>query len=102
DLELAFGGGEVQRGAAVVVGGGRVDAGGDEGADLVEVALAGRPRQRHYVLDLGLVLLAARVAFAGASVATDQRVERVHVVLGDESAAELNAAHRIAVFVQPR
>ena len=38
-LGLAFGGGQVQRGAAVVIGGARPDPGRDQGADLVQVAL---------------------------------------------------------------
>lgn len=102
DVEMALGGSQVQRGATVVIGGRGVDAGGDQGADLVEIALAGGPGECDDVLDLGLVLLAARVTLGGAALSDGEGVEDMHVVFGDEPAAELDAAHRVAVLVQPR
>jgi hypothetical protein len=101
-VEVAFRGGQVQRGTAIVVGGARFDPGRDQSADLVQVALTGRPGQRDHGLGLGLVLLPPRVTLAGPAAAGDQGIERVHVVLGDQLAAELDAPDRVAELVQPR
>ena len=92
----------MQRGAAVVVGGARVDAGGDQGPDLVQVALAGRPGQRDHGLGPGLVLLPPGVALGAAAAAGDQGVKYVHVVGGDQLAAELDAPDGVAELIQPR
>jgi len=98
-LELAFGGGQVQRGAPVVVSSVRLDPGGDERADLVEVALAGCPGERYHGLGLGLVLLPPRVALGCPSPPGDKGVEEVDVVLGDQLAAELDATDGVPVLV---
>jgi hypothetical protein len=44
-FKLALGGGQVQRSAAVVVRGARLDAAGDQPTDLVQVTLTRRPGQ---------------------------------------------------------
>jgi hypothetical protein len=63
--EVSLGGGQVQRGAAVVIGGVGVAAGGQGGPQFVQVALAGRIQQPHGPGDLGFVFLAARIPLAG-------------------------------------
>src|SRR5262245_36103876 len=63
--EVSLGGGKVQPGPAVVIGSVGVGPGGESRPQFIQVALARRVQQPHSPVDLGFVLLPARITLTG-------------------------------------
>src|SRR5215470_455539 len=100
-LTVALRGGQVKRGAAIVVADVRIHAGGDQGANLVKITLTGGPAQPDLVVERRLVLAQPGVTLVRTLV-VDQAVIGVEVVPRDQLAAELDTAYRVTQGVEPR